>query len=322
MKSSFKRVALLYGGFHDAKEIGNRNAIRTANHLKEKGYDVVLIDVDFVHIREQILEANVDAIFNLAWGKYAEDGRLQVILDTLNIPYTGSRPEGFLRGRDKLMHKTFLKMDNLPQAEYTMFHKLQTEEEIKKIILDFGIPVILKPSYGGSSIGIQAIFTEDEIIPAIAEAHKHAENTIVERYIKGTEVAANVIEIDGVPTALPLVECVHHIEGLRFIDHINRFDYKTVEYVSPTINVDKEVEEYTKELAVRAFKACGLSGFARLDIMISEKDNKPYILEMNTLPGTGPIMMSAALANGWSYSELAETLLLTARLSDKEKING
>lgn len=317
MDKKFQRVAVLKGGFAPDYFGSYSSGRNIAAGLRKKGYDVVEIDVDFNCIGDQIKAANVDAIFNSAWGKYAEDGKLQAYLNTLGIPYTGSRVEGTLIGRDKLLHKLFMKDAGIPVPKFTSFDRTDSIETAEKRILNtFGMPVILKPTVGGCSIGAFPVLERKNLHKYIEESRKYADNTLVEEFFKkedgAIEITVGVIEDNGRMVALPTAELI--TDALFYYPEMKCGFEGTYEWVVPTKHISKVADKKAQEVALKAMTVCKMEGVARFDMM-AVGDNV-YVLEANPLPGFSDkgSLAIAAQAYGWDNATFAEKILLTAKI--------
>lgn len=302
-----KKIAVLMGGPSDEREVSLNTGRAILAALKEKGYNVVGIDLDPVHFVEQLKDEKVDIVFNAIHGKYGEDGKLQGALDMLGIPYTGSDVLASAIAMDKGISKNVFVANGIPTPRSRLYYKTDAGKDlVNEVLKDFGIPVVVKSAAQGSSIGVAIVESAEALPEAIKQAFKYSDNILVEEFVKGKEVTVAVWGNETVE-ALPVIEIVPH--SGRY-DYHSKYTKGATDYIVPA-RLDKNVTKTIQDVAVKAFKALGCKGIARADIMLNEK-NEPYVLEVNTIPGmtATSLVPKAAQAAGISFSDLCERLLL------------
>jgi D-alanine-D-alanine ligase len=169
------------------------------------------------------------------------------------------------------------------------------------------LPVVVKPAREGSTIGVSIVTKEKQWIPALKKAGQYDEEILIEEFIKGREITVGILE--GLP--LPIIEIA---PKSGFYDFHSKYTKGETEYIIPA-RIPREKYLTAQDLSLRAFRALGCSGVARVDLMLDERDN-PFVLEVNTMPGMTETSLLPKAANyaGIAFEELAERILLGASL--------
>lgn len=264
--------------------------------------------------------AELDIAFPIVHGNNAEDGTIQGYLSMIGIPFVGSGILGAALGQDKVVMKQVFKDANLPVVPYTWFFDcdyLDDAKKVKKNIKDLGYPVIVKPASLGSSVGINVVKKESEIDEAITEAIKYDTKIVVEKMVPNmVEVNCSVFGNYEHQQTSELEEVMSGEEFLTYRDKYlgNAKGGKSKGMVSTNrviparikASTRKEIEQISKE----AFKALNLSGVCRIDYLIDKKENKVYINEPNTIPGSLSFYLWEP--TGKKYSELLDDMITLA----------
>lgn len=303
------KIAVLLGGISKEREISLRSGKRIAQALRKMGHNVDEIDVkeDFVYNVKKLKE--YDAIFNILHGTFGEDGRIQSILDIVGVPYTGSGVETSVLAFDKYLCNLFVERLSEGALVVPKFLLIQ-EDKIKEDTLthirnSIGLPCVVKPRNEGSSIGTHICFTVDEFEKALKEELENYGEVIVQEYIKGKEITISIIDINGTPTVLPILE-------LRpkklFYDYEAKYTDGMTEFILPA-ELDNVLSEKIKEIALDIYKSIGCKHFARVDGIV--KDDKFYFLEVNTLPGMTDLsdLPMSAKAYGIDFEKLVDIII-------------
>ncbi|MBO4688877.1 MAG: D-alanine--D-alanine ligase [Clostridiales bacterium] len=245
-----------------------------------------------------------DAVFIGCHGGMGENGRLQAVLDCIDVPYTGSGYLGCALAMDKHLTKTLLLQFRIPTAKWVIYDPSEnTIEDIKRTI---GIPCVVKPIGCGSSCGVSIVKDESEWDAAISYSTKYEKTCLIEQMIKGREFSIGVL--DG--KALPIIEI---IPKQGFYDYKNKYQANATEEICPA-NLTEEQTKEAQDLAVAVHHALNLGNYSRVDFILSEEDGHFYCLEANNLPGMTPnsLIPQEARAIGISYEDLCEKLVLSA----------
>ena len=242
---------------------------------------------------------DIDIAFPIVHGNNVEDGTLQGYLDSVGIPYVGSKVLGSALGQDKVIMKQVFKDMGLPIVDYTWFFDSEYADDCEKVFANvnkLGYPVIVKPATLGSSVGITYVKEEKELANAIEEAMKYDIKVVVEKAVKNlVEVNCSVLGNYSYQETSVIEEVTSDEEFLTFADkYIGGSKGKlkgpskgmaSASRIIPA-RISKELEEKIKETSKQAFKALNLGGVCRIDYLIDKKTNKYYINEPNTIPGS------------------------------------
>ncbi|MBR4642403.1 MAG: UDP-N-acetylmuramate--L-alanine ligase [Selenomonadaceae bacterium] len=302
-----KKIVVICGGTSTEAEVSRRTGKAIADALKSKNYNVELMELNPQTFAEKIREKDCGIVFNALHGKYGEDGLIQGTLDMLKIPYTGSDVLAAALTMDKVATKHFLNSANLSTPKFAVYREADRNNNIAaEVEKNFGVPVVVKASSQGSSIGVTIVEKVSELDEAIENAFAFGNEILVEEFIKGRELTVAVMGNEDDAEALPVIEIT---------TTTGRYDYKSkyTKGLSTHIVPAPLADELTSEvqrLAVAAFKLCKCSGVARVDMMLSE-DNVPYVIEINSVPGMTEtsLVPDAARATGIEFPELCEKIL-------------
>ncbi len=305
------RVAVLKGGASLERQVSLRSAARVEDALEDLGWSVVAIDVgpDLV---ERLQEARADVAFVALHGRGGEDGTVQEILEILGIPYTGSGVLACIRTMDKVLTKHMLSEEGLPTPEFfafneTAFRELGAAEALPAIEERLGFPIVVKPAAQGSALGIKFARSPGDVPEALVSAFSYDDKVLLERYVRGRELAVSLLERDGEPQPLPIVEAVPREE--YFFDFEARYEIGKTDYVCPA-KLPTGVTEKAQEVAVATYRLLGCYGFARVDMIFSE-DEELQVLETQAIPGLTEtsLLPQAADAAGMPFTRLVERLV-------------
>ncbi|MGQ9856587.1 MAG: D-alanine--D-alanine ligase [Fervidobacterium sp.] len=299
------KIAVLLGGISREREISLRSGKRIAQALRNFGHQVDEIDVNFENFDSLIWTKelrNYDVAFNILHGTFGEDGHVQSILDALQIPYTGSGVEASVIAFDKYLCNLYVQ-DITAVPEFILLSKEEFEQG-KNVLQNIEIPCVIKPRKEGSSIGTHICFSKEELLENLKKEFEKYDEMLVQRYVKGTEVTVSIIDIDGIPTVLPILE-------LRpkklFYDYEAKYTDGMTEFVIPA-EIGEEMTEVVKDNALKIYRKLGCKHFARVDGIVS--DGKFYFLEVNTLPGMTELsdLPMSAKAYGLTFEELVNRI--------------
>lgn len=244
----------------------------------------------------------IDVVLIALHGTWGEDGRIQGLLDTLGIPYTGSGVLASALAMDKIMGKRVLAAEGIdvPRAVVARAAVGADLETARSMPL----PVFVKPAASGSSVGASIVRRAEELEPAIADALRYDDRALVEEYLTGIELTVAVIGNDEL-TPLPVVEIVPKRE---FFDYHAKYDTGGSEEIVPA-RIPDETARRAQDLAVRAHVALGCRGMSRTDFIWTA--GRMVALEVNTIPGmtANSLLPKAARAAGIPFGELIERLI-------------
>ncbi|MBE6418918.1 MAG: D-alanine--D-alanine ligase [Akkermansiaceae bacterium] len=288
-------IALLMGGPGSERQVSlvSGNAVLTA--LKEEGFTNVTPVI--VERERPTIPAGTELCYNMIHGTYGEDGGLQSYLEELGIPYTGAGAATSRNCFDKILTKKAFFAAGVP----TPADEVINPGEMPTI----GVPCVIKPPCEGSSVGVSIVKTEEELPAAVSEAAKYGTDLLVEEYIEGKELTVAIFN----GTALPVIHIAPR-EG--FYDYANKYPSLSggvgSDYICPA-DITEEETKAVQEAALAAYKALNVEVYGRVDVLLT-KDSKPYVLEINTIPGmtSASLFPKAAAAVGISFGELCRRI--------------
>lgn len=298
-----KRIGVLMGGISAERDVSLRSGNAIYNALKGLGYDVSAIDVGR-DICEVLRGKKVEIAFLALHGGIGENGCIQGLLEIMEIPYTGSGVLASSLAMDKLSSKVMFSGAGLAVPEY--------EKVTSFRIPEIGLPIVVKPQKEGSSIGVSIVREMSQLREALETAISFNGVAVVEEYIDGKEVhigILNDIVLGGVEVR-PSVE---------FYSYEAKYTEGMTRYIIPP-EIDNANYELAKDTAFRAHQALGSEGATRVDLML-DKAGRPYVLEVNTIPGMTETSLLPKIAGytGLTFPRLVEEILRSAIEKSKVK---
>ncbi len=301
----FGRVAVLMGGTSSEREVSLDSGRNVLKALRSRGIQAEAVDGVPTLIGE-LQARHFDRVFNILHGGDGESGVLQGLLDALGVPYTGSRVLGSALALDKVRSKQVWLSLDLPTPRYLRVGK---GEDIHAAARELGLPVIVKPSLEGSSVGITRVFDDADLDAAVELAARYPGELLMEQLIEtggeeGGEFTIGVL--DGRALA-----SVRIVPAGEYYDYHAKYVADDTRYVCPGLDDDGEAE--ARDQAERAYAALGLCGWARVDFM-RDTQGRNWLLEANTAPGmtSHSLMPKSASACGIGLEELCWRILETS----------
>jgi len=303
------RIAVLMGGVSNERSISMKSGREVVQALAQRGHEVLAVDVTARNI-DALDAIRPDVAFVALHGEFGEDGEVQQLLERKGIPYTGSGPQASRNGMDKLASKRAFISHSVPTPDYFV---LQSASQIRESTLwadRLGYPVVCKPSKGGSSIGVRICRGRRDLLMVLACAFEQDGDfgpedrpaLIVERYAPGRELTVGILD----ETPLSLIE----IRTPRpFFDYAAKYDAGDTIYVLD-VAMPRSLYLNLQEIGLRAYAALGCRHMGRTDLILGN-DGRPYVLEVNTIPGCTPrsLLPLAAAAQGIDFPQLCERLV-------------
>ncbi|MDD2460751.1 MAG: D-alanine--D-alanine ligase [Kiritimatiellia bacterium] len=294
-----KRVAVIMGGTSSERDVSLRSGAAVVDGLKAAGYDArpVVLERDGL----EGLPEGTEAVFIALHGGYGENGGVQADLDRLGVPYTGPGAAASRITIDKIATKRVLEQAGVPTAPYEVLTCGMSETALP-------LPVVVKPPRDGSSVGITKV-SDATAWPAALAAARAVDGqgeVLVETYIPGREWTVGVLAGE----ALPVVEIQAPKGWYGFQE---KYTQGVTRYVFPQAEADRPLVAACQVLALVAFEAVGCRGVSRVDFRVTP-DGRPYVLEINTVPGftATSLLPKAAAQAGLSFSALCARLLESA----------
>ncbi|NWF51462.1 MAG: D-alanine--D-alanine ligase [Nitrospirae bacterium] len=312
MKLTNKRIGVLMGGRSAEREISLRSGMAVYDALKRLKYDVVAIDVGH-NISDVLKKKKIDIAFITLHGGFGENGAIQGMLEVLGIPYTGSGILASALAMDKEASKKVFLHNKIPIPPYAVINdKSSVLGSHSRTIVNFPMPWVIKPATEGSSIGVSIVKEEGQFNSAVEKAFSLSNRVIIEKYIRGKEVHIGILNgkvLGGVEVK----------PSLEFYNYEAKYTMGKTEYILPP-GINSKVYEMTKEIALRAHTSLGCKGATRVDLKIN-KMGKPYVLEVNTIPGMTETSLLPKIANeaGMDFPSLIEEILRGAIVESKKR---
>jgi D-alanine-D-alanine ligase len=274
-----KKIGVLMGGRSSEREISLKSGKAILQGLIRSGYNAVGIDAGH-NLVESLKKQKVQAVFIALHGKWGEDGTVQGLLEIMGVPYTGSGVLASAVSIDKGIMKMLLDKIGLPTPAYAVSN---AGDKVR-----FPVPFVVKPANEGSTIGISIVRKISEKDGAIKNALKYDKKVLIEKYIQGQEITVGVVNNE----VLPVIE-VKPLKG--FYDFEAKYTKGMTEYIIPA-KISKQVEKRSQNYALTVYKAFGLSGCARIDMMVD--GDIPLIIDINTSPG---MTETSLVPKAWEY---------------------
>lgn len=305
--ADFGRVAVLMGGASAEREVSLDSGRNVLDALRARGVDAHAVD-GIPALIDALIAKEFDRVFNILHGNKGggEDGTLQGLLEALGVPYTGSGVLGSALAMDKIRTKQVWLSLGLSTPRYVRLPKSESApERVRDAARELGLPVILKPSCEGSSVGVSRVHTEADLDAAVALAAQYPGEMLMEQLIEGDELTVAVLG----DTALPSIRIVP--KG-QWYDYHAKYVADDTQYLCP--GLEGAEEDAIRALALSAFRAAGCSGWSRVDVMRARDSGKLYLLEINTAPGmtSHSLVPKAARQLGIDFQSLCWSILETS----------
>jgi D-alanine-D-alanine ligase len=337
------RITVLMGGTSSERDVSIASGLRVAEALRSRGHQVTTVDTvrgalapaeerallaggvmrtlppdqeSLARMSVEALSATVraipavrdtDVVFLGLHGGQGEDGTIQALLDLTGVPYTGSGHLASALAMDKDLAKKLFRDAGVPTPEWSMVRRTdpetwRTADYAARVAATLGIPVIVKPSKQGSTVGLSLVKSATALADAVEEAFRYDDEVMIEQFIAGRELTVGVLGDE----ALPVGEIIPKHE---IYDYECKYTAGMAVEVFPAKLADPQRLQ-AQVLALRAFGALKLAGYARIDFRMME-DGRLYCLEANTLPGMTELSLipQAAAAAGITFPELCERIV-------------
>jgi D-alanine-D-alanine ligase len=301
-------IQVLMGGASSEREVSLASGSAVARGLERAGHTVTCYDFSPAEGRavRQLLDspdfASADVIFIALHGGEGEDGRIQAALELAGKPYTGSGVRASAVCMDKVISKIIFEYHGVLTPPWTYLRREDAGEwRGNAAIAGLGLPLVVKPVDQGSTIGISIVKHPDGIAAAVDLALKYSDAVVFEKYIEGRELSTSIVGSEVFPT----VE-IRPKHG--FYDYERKYTKGMTEYDCPA-KLDAAVAVKIEADALRAYQACGCSGFGRVDSRL-DGSGVAYFLEVNTIPGMTEtsLVPMAAKARGLTFEALVDRI--------------
>jgi D-alanine-D-alanine ligase len=302
--AAFGRVAVLMGGTSSEREVSLDSGRNVLDALRSRGVAADAVD-GIQNLMRELQDKHFTRVFNILHGHNGggEDGILQGLLEAMHVPYTGSGVLGSALSMDKIRSKQVWLSLGLPTPRYMRLaaRDQRAPGDVEAAARALGLPVIVKPSCEGSSVGVSRVFTEADLDSAVALAEQYPGELLMEQMIEGDELTVAILG----DVALPSIRIVP--KG-QWYDYHAKYVAEDTQYLCP--GLEGEAEQTIRELSLRAFHALDCAGWGRVDVMRDRQGNC-FLLEVNTAPGmtSHSLVPKAAKQLGIDFDELCLRIL-------------
>ena len=297
------KVAVLLGGDSSEREVSLLSGAEVHQGLLQAGVDAHLYDTQKQSLFD-LKKQGFERVFIVLHGGAGEDGRVQAVLETMDLPYTGCGMLASSLGMDKLRSKMIWQAAGLPVPEFAV---LQDDTDFDAVEKTLGLPLFVKPAAEGSSVGVVKVTEKGTLTGVYQDLKQYRGAVIAERFIGGGEYTCGILGFEALPT-------IKIIPKTEFYDYEAKYFRDDTEYLCPADLTDAD-ESLMRQLALQSFEAIGGRGWGRVDFLRGV-DGKLYLLEINTVPGmtTHSLVPKAAAQTGRSFSQLCLEILEHATL--------
>ena len=297
------KIGVLMGGLSAEREVSLASGASVHRALLDRGYDAVAIDMGR-DLAQVLLREKIDVAFICLHGRYGEDGAVQGLLEVMGIPYTGSGVLASALAMNKVFAKQLFEANCLTIAPYRVVRR---GEDTGSQTPAFSLPVVVKPSQEGSSVGVSIVRRSEDYPVALDMAFAYDEEILVEQFIKGREIQVGILG----DRAIGAIEIVPKNE---FYDYEAKYTAGMAEHILPA-PLPPDLYQRVLEAGVEAHRALGCSDYSRVDFLVTAS-GECYLLEVNTLPGMTNLSLLPEIAQGAGigFEELVERILLSASL--------
>ncbi|MDY7228499.1 D-alanine--D-alanine ligase [Hyalangium rubrum] len=294
-----KRVGVLMGGWGEEREISLKTGEAVVAALEEQGHTVTRVFAG-PGLDRVLRSAEMDVAFLALHGRMGEDGKVQGLLELLELPYTGSGVMASALAMNKPFAKKLFRLHNLPTPQGYRIGRAELDK-LQERHGDLGFPCVVKPACGGSSVGLALVNDAEALTSAVAEACRYGGEALVEHFVRGREVTVGILGGE----VLGSCEISYPREGF---DYEAKYKTGARYFLPPRLSPTRLAN--VEHLALAAWQALGCRGYGRVDLMCSDEEND-FVLEVNTLPGLTPMSLLPKIAaqRGISFPQLVERIL-------------
>jgi len=300
------KVAVLKGGKSLERGVSLRSGARVEDALKRLGHETLAVDAG-ADLVARLLADRPEVAFVAMHGRGGEDGTAQELLEILGIRFTGPGVAACALCMDKALAKHAMRAAGVPTPDWFAINRvalreLGAGEALVELEQRLGFPLVVKPSRGGSALGVRFAAGPSEVPSALVSAFSYDDRVLLERHVEGRELAVSVLGSE----ALPIVEAIP--TGGDSYDFEARYEIGRTRFECPALLEEADATAVT-EAALAAYKALECSGFSRVDLILGE--DGPQVLEVNAIPGLTDtsLLPQAAEAAGLSFEQLVERIL-------------
>jgi len=315
------RIGVLAGGPSNERPISLESGAAVLNALKDIGVEAIFIDIKKELTKEDIKGLGIDVAFIALHGRFGEDGTIQRMLEDCSIPYTGSGPLASGLALDKIASRELFIKNGIDVPRYIVLNKAfdytpacRQAGIFKKITQVFNFPIVVKPQFEGSSIGISIVKDKSGLPEAVNIAFGYGDKILVEEYIKGRELTVGILDDEPLPVIEILVK-------EQFYDFNAKYQSSETEYIVPA-KIGESIYKRAQQTGRLAHLALGCEIFSRVDMMWDEERDRLVVLEVNSIPGftSRSLLPKAAAYAGINFTKLCLKIVESA-VSKNQKSN-
>jgi D-alanine-D-alanine ligase len=309
-----ERVLVVAGGMSHERDVSVRSGRRVTEALRDVGVDAQMCDMD-AELVPSLVAAPPDVVFPVLHGAAGEDGAIRGVFDALGVAYVGSGPGACRAAFDKPIAKGLVTAAGIATPEslalpHAVFRELGAAAVLHAVVGAIGLPLVVKPTSGGSSLGASVVHAADELPAAMVSCFAYGETALLERFIEGVEVAVSVVDLGEGAIALPAVEIVP--DGVLY-DYAARYTAGATEFFVPA-RLDDALLERIAAVALGAHEVLGARDVSRSDLIV-DASGVVWFLEMNVAPGMTEtsLLPQSVVAAGLDFGEVCASLVQRAR---------
>jgi len=291
------QIGVIMGGISAEKEVSLLTGKQIIENLDKDKYEVIPIPINSQYELIDSVKC-LQFAFIALHGKFGEDGRIQAILESIGVPFSGCGVLASALCMNKNISKKLFVTEGIKTPQWIT---VKDENKIDySIIENIGYPLIVKPNSGGSSIGTIKVYSKEELKAGIKEALKYDDEIIIEEYIKGEEITCCILNGE----VLPIISINPKSE---FFNYSSKYDQDGAE--EKIIELPGRLREKVEEISFKCWDTFKLKVYARIDMII--KNEEVYVLEINTLPGMteNSLFPKSAAAYGLNFSQLLDKII-------------
>ena len=296
--TQFGKVAVLMGGQSAERDISLKSGEAVLDSLQRQGIDAHGLDCNPQTLR-QLQDEKFERVFIVLHGPGGEDGKIQGALDSIGLPYTGSGVLGSVLAMDKLRTKQIWQSCAIPTPSFQILDK---DFDANSVVEKLGLPLMIKPTHEGSSIGMSRVESVDELTAAWNSLSETYSSVMAESWVSGAEYTVGILGGEVLPP-------IKLETPNSFYDFDAKYRADTTQYICPC-GLSSDDESRLKELSLAAFNAVAATGWGRVDVMTDTK-GKFMPIEVNTVPGMTDhsLVPMAAKVAGIDFDQLTQTIL-------------
>ncbi len=299
------KVAIVAGGLAHERDVSIRSGRRVAQTLRDEGMEVQVWDLD-AHLIDRVRDWSPDVVWPLVHGADGEDGSLQDLFGLLGVRFVGADGHQARLASHKPTAKALMRAVGLRTPPWvtlrqSLFRQVGARGVLDALVDTLGLPVVVKPADGGSALGVSVVDDAAQLPGAMVNCFAYTDEALIERHVAGTEIAASVVQLDGAPRVLPLVEIV--TEGPYDFDA--RYNPGRSEYFVPA-RLDLPTTQAVRAAAARVHETFALGELSRVDLIVGD-DGVVWVMDINVAPGmteTSLFPQAAASEGGRLYADI------------------